>query len=132
MENNEGQNPNARPISIGDVVISQNQFGGITAHTVNVNHEKELSEADKVFLLQFIENLKVQLNFNPTSFYISMVNNSNGNKIASQIENTLKANGYTMLGNGYGYMMRAPGINGIVIDKGRQGNHLEILIGQIQ
>jgi hypothetical protein len=135
MENNEQKKSGEKPISVGDVsgdvVISQNQSGGITAHTVNLNKEKELNEADKIALLQFIKDLKTKLNFNPTGFTISMVNNSNGNKIASQIEGTLKANGYNMIGNGYGYMMRAPGVNGIEINKSRQGDHLEILVGQI-
>ncbi len=113
-------------------VTSYFQSGGITAQTVNINQEKQLNEADKKYLMQFIENIKAKFNFNPTCFTISMVNNSNGNKIAAQIESTLKANGYTMKGNTYGYEMRSPPVKGVEINKSSEGDCLEILVGEIQ
>jgi hypothetical protein len=113
-------------------VTSYFQSGGITAQTVNINQEKQLNEAGKQYLIQFIETLKAKLNFIPTCFTISMVNNSNGNKIASQIEATLKANGYTMKGDSYDYMMRSPAVKGVEINKSAEGDCLEILVGEIQ
>jgi len=135
MATNELKKPEDKSVSVsdvkGDVVISQNQSGGITAHTVNVNQEKQMTDADKLHLLRFIEDLKKKNNFNPTQFTISMVNNSNGNTIAHQIQKALEENGYKMMGNSFGYMMRYPTVNGIQIDKSRQGDYLEILVGNL-
>ncbi|HZY36731.1 MAG TPA: hypothetical protein VFE53_08795 [Mucilaginibacter sp.] len=134
MENKGEKDTNKKPIYVdnvkGDVVISQNQSGGITAHTVNINEEKVFNQADRINLLNFIETVKKKYNFNPTCFTISMVNNSNGNKIASQIETVLKEQGYTMKGD-YGYMMRYPPVRGIIIDKDPTGDCLQILVGQL-
>lgn len=58
---NEGNKSNEKPISLGnvkgDVVISQNQKGGITAHTVNITSEK-YQELDSKVKSEVIENLK--------------------------------------------------------------------------
>lgn len=48
MKKNENKTEKEKPIIIGDVsgdaVISQNQSGGITAHTVNVNTDRNISQ----------------------------------------------------------------------------------------
>ena len=135
MENSGKKKSTENPISVGDVsgnvVIAQNQIGGITAHTVNVNREKQLSNRDKQAILDFIETVKIRDNFDPTSFEIAMVNNSNGNKIASQIEALLKEHGYTMNGVGYGIMMRYPDVKGILFGKASNKDCLLILVGQV-
>jgi len=135
MENSEEKKLTENPISVGDVtgnvVISQNQMGGVTAHTVNVTQEKQLTQNDIIAILNFIEGIKKKHNFNPTTFSISMVNNSNGNTAASQIEYVLKQLGYTMNGTSYGFMMRYPAVKGIILDKAKNNDSLEILIGQI-
>jgi len=136
MENNEEKKPRIeKAISVGDVtgnvVISQNQGGGITAHTVYVNQPKQFNNNGIIALLNFIETVKRKDNFNPTCFSITMVNNSNGNAIASQIERILKEHGYVMNGNGYGYMMRYPDVKGVLIGKDTHTDCLQILVGQV-
>ncbi|NOW94009.1 hypothetical protein [Mucilaginibacter sp. SG564] len=97
---------------------------------VNINQEKRLSENDKIALLNFIETTKKKYNFNPKCFAITMVNNSNGNLIASQIESLLKQQGYTMNGD-YGTSMRYPPLKGIMIDKNKSSDCLDIDIGTL-
>lgn len=49
MGKKKKENKEEKPISIGDVsgdvVLSQNQTGGITAHTVNVNNDRNISQS---------------------------------------------------------------------------------------
>ena len=98
---------------------------------VNINKERQLAEDEKVALMDFIESVKIKNNFDPKCFTIIIVNNSNGNKIATQIESLLKKNGYTMNG-AYGYAIRNPPVKGIEIGKGKGNNCLEIFIGTIE
>lgn len=65
---------------------------------VNINRERQLTNQDKIRLLDFIESLKKKKGVNPTCFTMALTNNSNGTKLAGQIEEFLKQQGYTTSG----------------------------------
>lgn len=60
MANSEEKTPTEKPITVGnvkgDVVISQNQTGGITAHTVNITSEK-FQDITSDFKIKISDNL---------------------------------------------------------------------------
>jgi hypothetical protein len=99
MFGKENKNP---PINLGnirgDVVISQNQTGGITAHTVNqygkpIPEARHISSEDKNRLSTFDKN-------NLIIVVISMVD-AEANNYGGELINYLKANGYNLQVDGY-------------------------------
>jgi hypothetical protein len=92
MNQNKGEE---KPIKIGDVsgdvVISQHQSGGITAHTVNITSDK-YQEFNNEAKIKLIEDLKLLLNKYTThpSFIINIESgNSMRNKVALEFESIL-------------------------------------------
>jgi len=106
MPNNE----NNKPLSVknvqGDVVISQNQSGGITAHTVVQNfgpsqpEPRHLNSQDEQRLNQLDK-------YHQLSVLISM-SNREANSFGGEIINYLKSRGHDVVVNGYGIMVSSP------------------------
>ena len=97
----------------GDVVISQNQSGGITAHTVNIQptdsyHPLSLQHKDKL-----IVNLKkIQSKYNHLDIKIFLdteSNNINRTKLETEIVDIFTAAGFDTRGSGNSVIMRGSG-----------------------
>lgn len=90
-----------------------------------VSNEKELTDADKLALLKFIETVKKEKNFDPTCIIMMSTPNTNGGKVASQIEDFLTSKGYKI--GGSGTAIGSGTLRGIVIDK--MNDCLSITVG---
>jgi hypothetical protein len=93
-----------------------------------ISNEKQLTDPDKIDLLNFIETVKKKYNFNPTCINMSSTPNSNGGKIAAQIADFLIGKGYTLEGSGISFPSGGT-MKGIAIDK--MGDCLSITVGTL-
>ena len=111
MENNEEKKPSEKAISVGDVagdvVISQNQIGGITAHTVVHNYTQP---EPRHLTAQDEQNLNGLDRYPELTVLISM-NNQEANSFGAEIINYLKSRGHSVVVNGYGILIPSPHSN---------------------
>jgi hypothetical protein len=85
---------NAKNAAVGD----NNKVGDNITY-----NEKELTEADKPALIAKIEEVKKQNNATTNCVTIISTTNSNGGKVAAQIESFLKSQGYIIQGHGMSF-----------------------------
>ena len=90
------KNKEDKPISIGnvtgDVVISQNQSGGITAHTVNIGPQtRKLTKEQEITFVEYLKN-------NPKGDIIIEVKgpDKEPNEFANQLEELFKQSGWNI------------------------------------
>ena len=106
-------NNDNKPLSVknvqGDVVISQNQTGGITAHTVVQNYGPPQPEP-RHLTPQDEQNLNGLDKYHQLSVMISMANHE-ANSFGGEIINYLKSRGHDVVVNGYGTMISSPYAN---------------------
>jgi len=96
---------------------------------VNINQERHLLDADKIAMINFINNLKQSKQSTTNCFKMSLTSNSNGTKVALEIEEYLKGLGYTRKGEGYGTSFLSKPLLGISIDI--NNDCLDIIVGTL-
>jgi len=87
------------PISIGsvsgDVVISQNQTGGVTAHTYVGNPQRHLTAGEKSDIETNIKQLAIQYNWiSTTEFYITVPTDQESFNYGTEVINFISSLGY--------------------------------------
>ena len=133
MKNNEEENKNKQtPISVknvnGDVVISQNQTGGITAHTINYGiPPRQITESSANELIADLKKYPAE------SFRISCImNNSESFRLAQNLEQILKLAGWKGSADGIEQKIFNEPIKNVLVEVDKRRSSVETLVNWFQ
>jgi hypothetical protein len=132
---NKDNQPKETGISVdnvkGDVTISQNQTGGVTAHTININTERHLTQQGLKVIFNDIEKIRQDNGFGK-GIAVYTISYSNAPFYAQEIMDFFKNNGYDILDNGTAMPTTSEVINGLNYYPYQKDKGVQIYIGVIK